>query len=437
MRIAVIGGGWAGLAAAVTAAEGGAEVVLFEAGRVLGGRARSLALATANGTLTLDNGQHLLLGAYRDTLDLMRRVGVDPEAVLLRRPLAVVDDEGFCLRLPSLPAPWPPALATAWGLLSASTVNLPEKLKTALWMRRVQGQGFVVDDGLTVAEWLDAAGQHGRLRRHLWEPLCLAALNTPPGRASARLFAHVLRDSLGSSRRGDTDLLLPRVPFGRLLPEPAANWLRQRGAEIRTGHRVTRLQPRAAGVDIDGEPFTAAILATSAPHAARLCPEVIVPEAWEPIATVYLRYPTGFRLPEPLISLSGRSEGGQKIGPFWAVDRGIGLDPAEQGVVAAVISAHGDWERLEDAALAAAVCAELACLPGVPAGAECLRVIRERRATFSSRPGLRRQGVQTSSPHLFVAGDYCWADYPATLEGAVRSGLAAARRALVAARDIG
>ena len=126
MRVAVIGGGWAGIAAAVELTAGGAAVTLHEAGRVLGGRARSVDIDGH----TLDNGQHILLGAYRDTLALMRQVGADPDVLFDRRPLQVVDRGGFRLALPRLPAP----LNVAWGLLTASAVGWPEKLRTARWM---------------------------------------------------------------------------------------------------------------------------------------------------------------------------------------------------------------------------------------------------------------------------------------------------------------
>ena len=123
MRTAVIGGGWAGIAAAVELTGSGHPVTLFEAGRVLGGRARSVSLDGR----TLDNGQHILLGAYRDTLDLMRRVGADPEQLFDRRPLQVIDRPGFRLSLPKLPAPF----NLAWGLLSSPGVSWREKIRTA------------------------------------------------------------------------------------------------------------------------------------------------------------------------------------------------------------------------------------------------------------------------------------------------------------------
>ena len=401
MKVAVIGGGWAGIAAAVELTASGCTTTLFEAGRVLGGRARSISVDGR----TLDNGQHILLGAYRETLALMRQVGADPDQLFDRRPLHVIDNAGFRLVLPKLPAP----LNVAWGLLTAHGVGLREKLHTAWWMNGIKRRGFQLPADMTVAAWLDEAGQTGRLRHHLWEPLCLAALNIPAERASAQLFANVLRDSLGSSRREDTDLLLPRVDFARLLPEPAGRWLAAHGAELRLRTRVMQLAADASGVFINGEHFAAAILAIAPQHLSQLWPAVPLAYAYEPIATVYLQFGAKTGLPFPLINLQGKY--GQ-----WVVDRGKGL-------LACVLSGHGAWETLDDAALAEALHGELA----MGEAARWHKVIREKRATFSGRPLTPRPAATTSHPRLWLAGDYTWADYPATLEGAVRSGLRAAR----------
>ncbi|MDD2665104.1 MAG: hydroxysqualene dehydroxylase HpnE [Dechloromonas sp.] len=405
MRVAVIGAGWAGLAAAVDLVAGGAAVTLFEAGRVPGGRARTIDLDGRR----LDNGQHILLGAYRETLDLMRRVDADPDTLLERLPLQVVADDGFRLALPRLPAPFNVAL----GLLTARGVDRREKVDTALWMNAVQRRGFRLARDLSVAAWLDAAGQTGVLRHRLWEPLCLAALNTPASRASAQLFANVLRDSLGSPRRADTDLLLPRVPLGDVLPEPAARWLAAHGATLRFGERVRKLSPGPDGVAVDGEAFDAAVLAVAPQHLSALLPDAPRLD-YEPIATVYLQYPDAVRLPYPLRQLTGKS--GQ-----WVVDRGDGL-------LACVQSGHGEWEKLSDHGLAAALQNEL----GLGGPVRWQRVVREKRATFSCRPGLSRADCVAGQPRLLLAGDHSWADYPATLEGAVRSGRRAAQRALAA-----
>lgn len=402
--IAVVGGGWAGIAAAVALTAAGRPVTLYEAGRVLGGRARSIQLAGH----TLENGQHLLLGAYRDTLALMQQVGADPERLLQRRPLTVADNSGFRLALPRLPAP----LNLAAGLFAAKGVGWREKLRTALWMQGLKWHRFRLATDQTVAEWLATAGQKGQLVDHLWAPLCLAALNTPIERASAQVFANVLRDSLGGSRRSDTDLLLPTAPLGEVLPEPAARWLTAHGAEICQGHRVRELVTHDDGVRIDGREHRAAIVATAPQHAGALLgdrlPAHDCAEAFEPIATAYLACPPGTRLPEALYGQNGGL--GQ-----WAVDRGDGL-------VACVLSGHGDWEALDDETLAAALADELRLPAPLWHG-----VVREKRATFSCRPSLRRPGAATVHPRLWLAGDYTWADYPATLEGAVRSGLYAAK----------
>ncbi|HRE15789.1 MAG TPA: hydroxysqualene dehydroxylase HpnE, partial [Rhodocyclaceae bacterium] len=318
------GGGWAGIAAAVTLVAGGRQVTLFEAGRRLGGRARGVELDGQ----PVDNGQHILLGAYRETLALMRQVGADPARLLERRPLQIVDPGVFRMALPGwLPAPF----NLAWGLLRAEGVHLREKVATARWMDGLKRQNYRLGTDCSVAEWLEAGGQNGILARHLWAPLCLAALNTPPERASAQVFCNVLRDSLGSPRRADTDLLLPRGDLSSLLPDPANRWLAEHGGEIRLGRRVKDLIVEDGHVYVDGEPFAAAIIATAPQHAAELT-EIGPAFEFEPIATVYLGYANTVTLAYPMQAMSGG------VGQ-WIVDRGNGL-------LACVLSGHGDWETM-------------------------------------------------------------------------------------------
>jgi squalene-associated FAD-dependent desaturase len=404
VKVAVIGGGWAGIAAAVELTAAGVDTTLYEAGRILGGRARSVVIDGR----TLDNGQHILLGAYRDTLALMRQVGADPDQLLDRRPLEVVDQAGFQLALPKWPAP----LNVAWGLLTATGVGWREKLATAWWMQGIKARRFRLARDVTVADWLDAAGQTGTLRRHLWEPLCLAALNIPAERAAAQVFANVLRDSLGSARREDTDLLLPRVGLDQLLPEPAARWLAAKGATLRLGRRVVSLAPTAHDIAVDDEVHDAVIVATAPQHAGKLWAEMGITYDYEPIATVYLQFGAKTRLPFPLFKQSGKY--GQ-----WVVDRGNGL-------FACVLSGHGDWEALAEAGLVRALVEELA----QRAPLVWHKVICEKRATFACRPNLARPDWRTDHPRILRAGDYTWGDYPATLEGAVRSGRRAAHAVL-------
>ncbi|MGL5630906.1 MAG: hydroxysqualene dehydroxylase HpnE [Azovibrio sp.] len=407
MKLAVIGGGWAGISAAVELAElnnHGATITLFEAGRMLGGRARRM----GNTTPHLDNGQHILLGAYREILALMVKLGVPPEQELQRLPLRVEDNRGFCLALPRLPAP----INLAWGLLTARGGSLSEKIRTALWMQGLKRRKFQLEKDISVAQWLDEAGQTGVLRHHLWEPLCLAALNTPVNRASAQLFANVLKDSLGSPLAGATDLLIPKTTLSALIPDPATAWLTARGAQIRTSYRVKTLTQTPAGWDVDDEHFDKIILAVAPQHVQSLLPEQAVPSDFEPIGTVYLHYPPEVKQPFPLMALYGGT--GQ-----WVVDRGNGL-------LAASLSGGGNWEEMDDLTLAQTLHQELGQTGPLPD----YQVIREKKATFTCTLGQTRPGTLTSKPGLFLAGDYTYGAYPATLEGAVISGQLAARAAI-------
>lgn len=412
MKLAVIGGGWAGISAAVELVElnhQGANITLFEAGRILGGRARRI----GNASTHLDNGQHILLGAYRETLALMTKLGVPPEQELQRLPLRVENNRGFCLALPPLPAP----LNLAWGLLTAKGVSLSEKIRTALWMQGLKRRKFKLEKDTSVAQWLDDAGQTGTLRHHLWEPLCLAALNTPITRASAQLFANVLRDSLGSPHASATDLLIPKNTLSTLIPDPATTWLTARGVQIRTRHRVKELDQTSAGWSVDGEHFDKIILAIAPQHVQSLLPEQTVPCDFEPIGTVYLQYSPEIKQPFPLMALCGG------IGQ-WMVDRGNGL-------LAASLSGTGRWEEMDDLLLAQTLHQEL----GHPGPLPDYRVIREKKATFACTPNLPRPSTLTSKPGLLLAGDYTYGTYPATLEGAVISGQLAARAAIAASKN--
>ena len=425
-KVAVVGGGWAGLAAAVECAGAGAQLTLFEAAKQLGGRARSVAL---NGQ-TLDNGQHLLLGAYCETLRLMATVGADTHRLLKRTPLDLYyPGAGFRLRLPRLPSP----LNLAFGLIAAPGASLGEKLGAVHFMRALQRANYRIDPDCSVSELLDAHRQHGRLRRLVWETLCLAALNTAPQHASAQIFANVLRDSLGGAR-ADTDLLLPAADLDRVFALPAAAFIRARHGEIRLASRVERIDDDGDRLAIGNERFDRVIVATAPQHAAKLLAQhpptaataaLLSGYAYEPIGTVYAQYPHDLRMPLPMLGLDDDTAG--TLGQ-WVVDRGQ-LNGAP-GLFAFVLSARGAWDELAGEALLATLHGELERALGrsLPQP-RWHQLIRERRATFSCRPNLPRPAAATALPGLWLAGDYCCADYPATLEGAVRSGVAAARGA--------
>ena len=208
LRLAVIGGGWAGLSAAVTAVQRGHQVRVFEMARHWGGRARSV------GDLGLDNGQHILIGAYRDTLALMRTVGIDPEQALLRHPLALRGADGLGLTLRGGPAAW--AFGTA--VMRSTAWRLRDKWALLQACAAWAAAGFRCEPDRSVDTL--CSNLPTAVRQRLIDPLCVAALNTPAREASAAVFLRVLRDGLFGGR-GACDLLLPRQPLSMLLPGPA------------------------------------------------------------------------------------------------------------------------------------------------------------------------------------------------------------------------
>lgn len=418
---AVVGAGWAGLAAAVAAAQAGHAVTVFEAARLPGGRARALPVQCPDGTaVRLDNGQHILIGAYTECLRLMRLVGVDVHAALLRLPLSLRHADGNGLALPRVPAP----LDALAGILGARGWHWRDKaalLRTALAWRRA---GFVCDARASVADL--CRGLTPRAVAELVEPLCLSALNTPIDEASGQVFLRVLRDAMFGAA-GGSRLLLPRVDLGTLFPEAATRWLATRGAAVRLGHRVATVGPHGAGWQVDGAGFDRVVLAVPpgeavrllAPHAGH-APAIA---AWiaaaqvlrfTAIATVYAQADGG-RLRAPLLALHSGADRGPAQFVF---DRGQLGGPA--GLMAFVAShSRGGADALEPQVLAQAA-RQLPALHGL----RPVRTVVEKRATFASTPGLVRPG-RLLAPGLVAAGDYVDGPYPATLEGAVRSGSAA------------
>ncbi|HBH37639.1 MAG TPA: desaturase [Curvibacter sp.] len=414
MKVAVVGAGWAGLAAAVQAGRGGHQVTVFEAARTPGGRARGLEITLPDGrSVAVDNGQHILIGAYTESLRLMREVGVDVKAGLQRLPLTLQFPDGTGLRLPDLPVP----LDVLAGILRNRAWPLSERLgllRAALGWKLA---GFQCADTLSVAELCARLGP--RVQAELIEPLCVSALNTPAKQASAQVFLRVLHDALFAVR-GGSQLLLPHADLGALFPQAAVTWLQTQGAAVRTGARITTLQRGADHWQLDGQRFDSVLLACSSTEAARLAAPLN--PAWsgtaealqfEAITTVYA-WAQDARLAAPMLALHPAAQWPAQ----FVFDRGQLGGPA--GLLAFVISAsQGERGTLQSQVLAQA---------RVQLGLElqAVQTVVERRATFACTPGLQRP-PQAIAPGLLACGDYVAGPYPATLEGAVRSGLAAAQ----------
>jgi len=421
LKIAVIGAGWAGLAAAVELAAQGHQLTVFEASPHLGGRARSFEhKKPEHKGLLLDNGQHILLGAYHQSLRLMKQVGLTETDILLRLPLTLETPGHLILHTPALSAP----LHLLAGLISAQGLSLSERLTTLAFFAKLRLRNFKLGQDKTVAELLGK--QPAKVVQLLWEPLCIAALNTPVSIASAQVFLNVLRDSF-SHRRTDSDMLLPRRDLSAVFPQAAARYVTEHGGNILSGTTVKSLRLQSNGIEIDGAHFDKAICAVAPHQLAALVRDIPQAEtalnmvskfSYQPIATVYLQYPSTVTLPSPMLGLSGGDA-------QWVFDRGALC--GQQGLIAASISTEGQYQKLSHDEVAMAVHRRLQALIKQLPSPEWHQVIVEKRATFACVAGLQRPANHTAHPHLFLAGDYTAGDYPATLEGAVRSGIKCAR----------
>jgi hydroxysqualene dehydroxylase len=403
----VIGAGLAGLAAAVRLAAEGFSVQLHEAARYAGGRCRSYFDAELG--WRIDNGNHLLLSGNHAALDYIKRIGADGT---LDDPLDAVfpfidaaSEQRWTIR------PNPGVLP--WWIFRAER-RVPETRArdyiAAFASRRA-------DISATVAEVL---GREQRLFHCLWEPLAVAALNTSAEQGSARLFWRILAETLG---RGGAACrpILPRIGLSETFVNPAISRLRAQGAEIRFGarlksltfakDRVCELVFEAGAIALDSADKV--ILAVPAPNAARLVPGLIVPDAFSPIVNAHFCCDPPEGSPAFLGVVSGTAE--------WIFRK--------RGVLSVTVSAA---DRIVDRTASelrdllwrdVALAYRLRNYPPPPA-----RVVKERRATFRATPEQlkRRPQQRTQWSNLLLAGDYVDTGLPATIEGAIRSGFAAA-----------
>lgn len=439
-HVAIAGAGWAGLSCALSLARQGYQVTVFEASDTVGGRARRIKApvhgATPGESWIIDNGQHLLLGAYTETLALMRELGLDPEQRFYREPLRLESLDGtFRLGTPAWPAPWNRIAA----LLTVRGVSTADRARFALFLHRALK---TAPPSVTVAKWLAPSRPSAALLRHFWEPLCVAALNTPAHEACAQLLWRVLKDSLGGATRQATDVLIPRVDLTALWCDTAVRQLQtQHAAMVRWRTPVRRLQwENARSLYVNGEHFNALVIATQAAPARQLAAQLpampgsgqllssLAAFTYRPIATLTLRLERPWVTQAPMYLLHDNPHEGQ-VGQWLFNPHGFYSDPdfysdPKVHVVVSdavgVVQAEGDW-------LAGAVAGQVREQGGDLPPVTGYSLIVEKRATFAALPGLDRPDNGTAWPNVVVAGDWTATGYPAVLEGAVRSGRRAAR----------
>jgi squalene-associated FAD-dependent desaturase len=448
-RVVVVGGGLAGLAAAIGCADGGAEVTLLEGRPRLGGATWSF---ERNG-LHFDNGQHVYMRcctAYRRFLD---RIGSAADAPIQDRLAIPVLKPGASggepvvswIRRSGLPAP----LHLASSLLTYRHLALADRLRlgrAALALRRLRLTDTALD-AETFGAFLERHGQRPAAVEALWDLIALPTVNVRADEASLALAAKVFKTGL-LEESGAADLGWARVPLSRLHADPAAAVLRRAGATVRRRAKVTeiRLAPastdsvgrrRATGVVVDGELLEADAVVLAVPHesAAELLPEgaVIDPTALQglgrsPIVDVHVVYDR--RVLEHEVAAAV----GSPVQYVFDTTESSGLDPAHGQCVAVSISGADDEHGQRPAVLIEKYTTALAELfPAARAATVVDAVVtREHAATFRGAPGTRRLRPRPESGvgGLFLAGAWTDTGWPATMEGAVRSGVAAAAGAL-------
>ena len=424
-RVAVIGAGWAGAAAALTLARAGINVTVFEATKTAGGRARVI---DKDGRL-FDNGQHLLLGAYERSLALIGSLHNTIDKAIFRLPLELSTAPGVAstlrMQAPNFPAPLHLLLAIA----TARGLSISDRFSTIVWAAQ-HLRGRVISDTTTVSEII--VDQPEAARRLLWEPLCIAALNTLPDVASARVFVEVLRRTFTRDKRA-SDLIIPRVDLSRLLPEPAIIEVVKLGGEIKWALPVLSVSQNETTARVavrDGtHEFDQAVIATGPQHVSRLLNDQ--PEAqdivsalselkYEPITTLHFE----FGCVQPSVAtgmLMLDAAPGQWL--FWQQR----LNGHWRASV--VISAHHRTQTEPE--LTTATLAQLRHSYRLPEPV-WHTVVTEKRATYACTP--RQTRILTALPKrigkLTFAGDWCYPELPATLEAAVISGEQAARSIL-------
>jgi squalene-associated FAD-dependent desaturase len=403
MRVAVVGGGLAGLSAALELVDAGHEVALYEARPTLGGAVQTLPRRDGDPEPPPDNGQHIALGcftAYRRFLDRLGEAGSVRRA---RLELPVIDEHGRSAVIA------PSALA----LLRYGHVPLGDRLRILRALAR-----WGDSHGTTFADALRARGQSQDAIDRFWDVFIRPALNLRSAEASAEAGDFTVRTALLGDR-SDSDLLLPAKPLGEMHGEAAGRALREAGASVQLGARVETLD------ELDADAVVVAV-----PHreSARLLGEPEPQLEDSPIVSVHLWFDRVL-LPHRLAALLGSDA-------HWVFDRGaLTGHPPERGQYLTVVSSGApELMELRGRELVERIVGELT---GRLGAAELLwsRVSREPSATIAVRPGSERErpGPETKRPNVSRAGAWTGTGWPATMEGAVRSGVAAAR-ALTATR---
>ncbi|HCU24618.1 MAG TPA: hypothetical protein DF383_06350 [Deltaproteobacteria bacterium] len=424
--ITIVGGGFAGLAAALRLQRSGAKLRLIEKRPFFGGRAYSFREPKSG--VTLDNGQHLLMGCYHETFRFLKDLGTF-DRLEVQKNLRVAFSEGprrhHELRCPNWPAP----LHLLWGLLRYPGLGWKDKRGMAALLKlskKVSKNAFDYDE-ISVMELLRRSGQSETAIQKFWEPFGLATLNEALDLASARLFLEVLRRALLSGK-ADSSLAIPKVGLSELYANPAETYFREQGIPLHFNSQVLRIERESKTFRLfthNGESFQSDYLLLAVPPnaAAKILSadkdlSQAVPHldrfASAPIVSINLWF-ENFRLPQTMIGLIDSPV-------HWVFDKGTHL-------TLVISAAHALAQESKENLIKLAVAELIRFFPELESKKIIhFQVVKEQEATFSSRMSLNRYRPdnKTAVDRLFLAGDWTNTGLPATIESAVASGHRAA-----------
>jgi len=439
--VIVIGGGLSGLSAAVDLTSSGKKVLLLEQKHYLGGRTHSFIDETTGDVV--DNGQHLMMGCYKETRRYLRTIGTEHLAFL--QPTLHIDFvdplKGHSTLVSSF---FPTPLHILAGLLRLGTVSYRDRFrlmrvgKELLWTSTAKEH---VLESLTVDEWLSSLGQSNENKTYLWDTIAIGTLNDHPKKVSALLFFRVLRAAFTGTRENSC-LLIPNVGLSTLLIDPAMEFIRRHGGEIRTGVRVQAVKTTDIRVDgvltSRGETFESDAYIQAIPYFDLSS----IPSIDRTVPGLSLFTST------PIVSINLWFDREVFAGDFtavlnsniqWVFNRSqLCNSPVRQATkvqhLSLVISGAEDYVELDKESIVQIALNDLRRVFPAVSTATLIHslVIKEKRATFSPRPGMEslRPNTRTKLDNMFLAGDWTNTGLPATIEGAVVSGRKAASAAL-------
>jgi hydroxysqualene dehydroxylase len=433
-RIVIIGGGFAGLAAAVRLSERGYEVLLLERRNHLGGRAYSF-IDSKTGDV-VDNGQHLFMGCYHHTIAFLKRIGRLDRLKFQERPRVDFLDSthGFTsFDCPPLPVP----LNVLAGLVKMKGLGVGDKLRTFNLRHAIKGNGRFSPDSLTVDQWLDELGQSSNIKTRFWNPMVVATLNQSPDLASARMLKVVLQEAFGGDSKS-ANIGISRVGLSDLYTDGATNFIKSKGGDVQTGAQVQQLiveGGRVIAVELkDGERVEADYFISAVPPAAlfAILPDDLRSKEFaslerlgsSPIVSINLWFDRPVIDREFVGLLGTRCQ--------WIFNKDLILPTGKRSnQIAVIISAARDFVDWTKNDLVEMALTDLHELLPESRSAVLLHsnIVKEREATLSHtvESDSLRLGPRTSIPNLILAGDWTDTGLPATIESAVMSGDVAAK----------